>query len=159
MLGDTEPARVVLGAFATPFVRRALRWLSVQAVRIANGLDPDPEVPWSGTLICVEPAAGLELGDVPTRLRSWVKDEEARHTAHRQLLDGAPYTLTVSDWTGRYLLTVSPVSVPATHAADPDEWVPAPDRASYRRHRAKFALGRGPRSPGAHPNSRSERWW
>ncbi|MCM2390156.1 hypothetical protein [Streptomyces albipurpureus] len=37
--GAGELARAVLGAFATPYVGRAPRRLSVQAVRIASGLE------------------------------------------------------------------------------------------------------------------------
>ncbi|MCM2393943.1 hypothetical protein [Streptomyces albipurpureus] len=134
--GSSELARVALGAFATPYVRRALRWLSVQAVRIANGLDPDPEVPWSGALICLEPVAGLELNDVSTQLRDWVMNEEFRHIAYRRLKGGSPFTLTASDWTGRYVLTVWPVRVPASHIANGDASSAGDDPAIHRKRRA-----------------------
>ncbi|MCM2388584.1 hypothetical protein [Streptomyces albipurpureus] len=108
--GQTESAQLVLGRFTTPYAGRALRWTCVQASRIANGLDPDPDVPWSSTLICMSPDDWLDLGDAPTRLRNWVADEESRLAAYRQLRGGAPFALTASDWSGRYVLTVSPVN-------------------------------------------------
>ncbi|MCM2388588.1 hypothetical protein [Streptomyces albipurpureus] len=113
-----ESAQLVLGRFATPYAGRALRWTCVQASRIANGLDPDPDVPWSSTLICMDPDDWLDLGDAPTQIRNWVADQESRLAAYRQLLDGAPFTLTASDWSGRYVLTVSPV-----HSDRPDDAV------------------------------------
>ncbi|MGW4203019.1 hypothetical protein [Streptomyces sp. NPDC004726] len=40
--GSGQRVRVVLDAFASPYPRRALRWMRGQALRLANGLDPDP---------------------------------------------------------------------------------------------------------------------
>ncbi|MCM2388710.1 hypothetical protein [Streptomyces albipurpureus] len=138
--GSGEVARVVLGAFATPHVGRALRWLCVQAVRIANGLDPDPEVPWSGALICLEPVGGLELGDVSTQLRNWVADEDSRFAAYRQLRRGDPFTLTASDWAGRYALTVWPVIVPVSPFAGCDTSSPGVDLSDQPKRRAMFGF-------------------
>ncbi|MFE3017743.1 hypothetical protein [Streptomyces sp. NPDC059256] len=105
----TGAAQLVLGRFNTPYAGRALRWTCVQASRIANGLDPDPDVPWSTALTCIDPNDWLDLGDVPTQLRNWVADEEGRVAVYRRLRDGDSFTLTASDWSGRYVLVVRTV--------------------------------------------------
>ncbi|MFE5855036.1 hypothetical protein ACFQ61_17740 [Streptomyces sp. NPDC056500] len=104
----------MLGNFATPYAPRAIRWLCVQAVRIANGLDPDPDVPWSAALLCVtpDPHLSLDLTDAPTALRTWVGDDQARRAAFERLRAGLPFMFAVTDWSGRYVLAVWPVVIP-----------------------------------------------
>lgn len=108
--GPTQSEPLRLGVFVTPYAARAVRWLCVQAVRIANGLDPDPDVPWSASLISIDArlTLDLDLGDVPTRLRTWVADEDARHRVVQDLKAGRPFALEVADWAGQYRLTARP---------------------------------------------------
>ncbi|MFE3510586.1 hypothetical protein [Streptomyces sp. NPDC059129] len=82
--GATEPRRLVLGTFATPYAARALRWLCVQAVRIANGLDPDPDVPWSAALMCVtpDPCPSPDPVDVPTVPACCLSTAPGRNAVH-----------------------------------------------------------------------------
>lgn len=104
--------RILLGRIRTPSPLRAVRWLQVQALRVADGLDPDPAASgWAGhpgTLR--ELPAGIP--DVPSRLRRWAGDEASREAALDRLRSGAPVTLTTADHTGRYSLTIHPVPVP-----------------------------------------------
>ncbi|MFD9716805.1 hypothetical protein [Streptomyces sp. NPDC059076] len=102
-----EPKPICLGAFVTPYAARAVRWLCVQAERLANGLDPDPDVPWSAALFSVDArtALDLDLGDAPTLLRAWIADEDARREIVQDLKAGHEFSLEAADWTGRYKLT------------------------------------------------------
>jgi hypothetical protein len=122
----------------------ALRWLREQAVRVANGLDPDPDqVP--GRSAAEAAPAGLLLvpvtdpaGDVPAELRTWATDPTARQLAREQLTVTGRIRVTVADSSGRYWLTAQRVAVaqPAP-AAEPD-----PPRADHRRH-ARHGRRRG----------------
>ncbi|MCC3767577.1 hypothetical protein [Streptomyces sp. UNOC14_S4] len=116
--GKGEWERSVLGNFQTPFVGRALRWLRRQALRIADGLDPEPEATPSlcGGLRRVELAT--EFGDVPTALRTWANAEWTRQIAYDRLRDGEQFLLVTEDLTGRYVLAAWPVTVPARPDAE-----------------------------------------
>ncbi|WP_329028134.1 hypothetical protein [Streptomyces sp. NBC_00690] len=132
--GHPEPGRSVLGTFVSPYAARAMRWLCVQAVFIANGLNPDPDVPWSAGLISIDARStlDLDLGDAPARLRAWVADEDARHPIVQDLKAGQSFRLDVADWSGRYELTAWP-----WHSHEPGygiPWPPSPiGRALVRR--------------------------
>ncbi|WP_228388535.1 hypothetical protein, partial [Streptomyces jumonjinensis] len=82
-----------------------------QAVRIADRLDPAPDVPWRQALCPVPPAINAEHGDAPTALRNWAGDDAIRQAAYRRLRDGQPVISTFGDHTGRYTLIVWPVPV------------------------------------------------
>ncbi|MEU5402115.1 hypothetical protein ABZ348_22795 [Streptomyces sp. NPDC005963] len=110
VIAHYPPERDILGVFVTPYAARAMRWLCVQAVRIANGLDLEPDVPWSAALISIDArlTLDLDLGDAPTTLRAWVADEDARRPIVQNLKAGQPFSLEVADWAGRYEFTARP---------------------------------------------------
>lgn len=132
--GSDEPVRVVLGTFPTPFVGRALRWLRWQALRIADGLDPEPDTTPSlrGALRRVE----VGLGDVPTALRNWANTDSSRQVAYHRLREGEPFLLVTDDPTGRYVLAARPVDVPARPDVLPAECrQPTSSRSDHLKHR------------------------
>ncbi|MEV7088858.1 hypothetical protein AB0O07_23730 [Streptomyces sp. NPDC093085] len=106
--------RVVLAARQAASPDRTLSFLRCQALRIADGLDPDPQSLWAprGTLVPV----GLPVPDAPTELRCWCDDFVAQEKARNQLLAGTEFTFRAADHTGRYLLTALPVPAPALSA-------------------------------------------
>ncbi|MEV3869932.1 hypothetical protein [Streptomyces sp. NPDC049906] len=111
--GTSRREQVVLGSFASPCPGRVLRWLRRQAVRIANGLDPDPLVLPSVSAAVLRPdRCGQRIGDVPTDLRAWAEDERPRRAARHRLLAGNPFLLVSVDHTGWYALTAWPVRAP-----------------------------------------------
>ncbi|MFI1017549.1 hypothetical protein [Streptomyces sp. NPDC020965] len=108
--GTGERRAVVLGTCRTISPKLALRWLCAQARRIADRLDPDPEVcSWA------RPVTGPDRGsgpDGPTGLRRWADDIEGDRAARDQLTGGAPLTLTVDDGpNGVFRLAIWPVTV------------------------------------------------
>ncbi|WP_445402463.1 hypothetical protein ACSMX9_12850 [Streptomyces sp. LE64] len=111
--GTGLPARFVLGTFASPSPRRVLRWLRRQALRIADGLDPDPSAfPSASPAALRRDPAGRRFGDVPTALRAWARDDGPWSAAHHRLAAGEPFHLVEVDHTGRYALTAWSVDVP-----------------------------------------------
>ncbi|MFE0425215.1 hypothetical protein [Streptomyces sp. NPDC058953] len=111
--GTLDTARVTLGTFETPYPGRALRWTSVQARRIADRLDPDPDTPWATGALRRLPEYADDTGDAPTELRRWAAPELIGAAYHR-LRDGHPVTLAASDHTGRYAVTITPLPDPAS---------------------------------------------
>lgn len=140
--GTDANARSVLGALATPYLGRVIRWVRQQAVRVADGLDPDPQTPWCGALRGVECATINALGDAPTVLRQWARSDEARQAAYEALRAGVPFSLATADHTGRYVLAVWPVDVPVTAVTGPSGAAPPtntrPDRNSHRKPHRKM---------------------
>ncbi|MFI6641819.1 hypothetical protein [Streptomyces sp. NPDC050504] len=107
--------RVVLGTFRTPYPGRAVRWLSAQALRVADGLDPDPGVGWlapeqRGALV-TSPELD-RLPSAPAALRAWCADEAGRRTAYERLREGRPVVVEAVDHTGAYVLWAVPVEAP-----------------------------------------------
>lgn len=136
--GSDEPVRMVLGTFQTPFVGRALRWLRRQALRIADGLDPEPDATPSlcGALRRVESAIEFGLGDVPTALRNWANTDSSRQVAYYRLRGGEPFLLVTDDPMGRYVLAAWPVNIPARPDALPVECrQPTSSRSDHLKHR------------------------
>ncbi|MFC5720861.1 hypothetical protein ACFP1Z_11855 [Streptomyces gamaensis] len=111
--GGAGWGRIVLGTLPTPFLGRALRWLRRQAVRIADGLDPDPDTAPSPHGALHKVNTEFQLGDAPAELRAWANDDRSRQAAYDQLRGGTPFALTATDHTGRYVLAAWPVDVPA----------------------------------------------
>ncbi|MFI6639197.1 hypothetical protein [Streptomyces sp. NPDC050504] len=104
-------ARVVLGAFRTPDVRLMIGWLADQALRIADGLDPAPDVHWldpaqRGALMTS--GSLTQLPSAPAELRAWCADPEERRTAYDRLRAGRQFVLGAADHTGTYALWVVP---------------------------------------------------
>ena len=101
---------VSLGSRMAPSRWLALRWLREQALRIADGLDPDPAAHWAaGRVLDPVPA---RLADAPTELRRWCEDEERQRAAADRLAEGLPFLLTAADHTGRYALCARPHRLP-----------------------------------------------
>lgn len=111
-------ARVVLGAFRTPDLGLMLGWLSGQALRIADGLDPAPDVRWldpaqRGALMT---SAKLdELPSAPAELRAWCASAAEHRTAYDRLRAGQPFELRVADHTGTYSLLAVPYASAGPH--------------------------------------------
>ncbi|MGW4031040.1 hypothetical protein ACWEFL_17265 [Streptomyces sp. NPDC004838] len=105
--GSGRRVRVVLGVFSSPYPGRVLRWLRGQALRLADGLDPDPEAGpvHSGALVPVPYSLTFLLGDGPALLRQWADSSSELRKALGQLAGGEPFLLVVSDHSGVYVLT------------------------------------------------------
>ncbi|MEV3871445.1 hypothetical protein [Streptomyces sp. NPDC049906] len=113
--GTGGRGRVVLGTFSSPHPGRVLRWLRRQAVRVANGLDPDPVTAPHLVVRALRPDPAPCAGypdDVPTALRDWAHRDGCRNEARRQLTSGEPFLLVSGDHTGWYALTAWPVADP-----------------------------------------------
>lgn len=108
--------RVVLGTFRTPHLGTMLRWLTDQAHRVADGLDPAPDARWvlpehRGALVTTS-----ELNRLPSaadELRAWCADPVGRRAACDRLRAGWPVTVAAVDHTGTYSLWVVPVALSA----------------------------------------------
>lgn len=103
---------VFLGGTVAPTRRLVLRWLRGQALRLAGGLDPSPDVPWApaGVLRRI-PAAAL---DAPGALRGWATSVAGQEDAAQRLADGEPFGFLVRDAAGWYRLTARPLLVPCS---------------------------------------------
>ncbi|MGW9364984.1 hypothetical protein ACWG43_14135 [Streptomyces albidoflavus] len=114
-----------LGGTVAPIRCLALRWLRGQAVRIADGLDPDPDSAWAppGTLW----PTTQDSSDAPSQLRSWAADLGVQEAASRCLADGVPYGFLARDASGWYRLYARPVRI--LSAPTPPEELSRADRA------------------------------
>ncbi|MGW6455047.1 hypothetical protein ACWF94_03830 [Streptomyces sp. NPDC055078] len=137
VIGTGRPARYVLGTFASPYPGRVLRWLRKQAVRIADGLDPDPaSVPWPAALR-PGPSAHTGNGDVASVFRDWANDDGPPDEARRRLVTGNPVLLVGADVTGWYALAAWPVAAPARIASPGTEpYSPSPPLTARRAEEA-----------------------
>ncbi|WP_143688451.1 hypothetical protein [Streptomyces barkulensis] len=90
--------------------RQALRWIRAQAPRLADRIDPPPDVPWAapGTVRPCEPGRPYDPGgpDPAAVLRRRPLDGVADREALRVLEDGGLHVLTAPDGDGlRYRLS------------------------------------------------------
>lgn len=110
MYGRDLRVPFVLGAVETVSPELALRWLTRQALRIADGLDPDPRrTEWLPVAFAREVPPGW---DAPATLRGWAGDPLAREVALARLKrDARPLFVVGEDHDCRYTLSVSPRSV------------------------------------------------
>ncbi|MGX2996080.1 hypothetical protein JNUCC64_17655 [Streptomyces sp. JNUCC 64] len=115
VVGTARRGRAVLGAFASPYPGRVLRWLRGQALRIADGLDPDPSAWMNPQVLFPDPDA--HPGDVPATLRDWALRDGVRNEARRRLLAGEPFAFLSSDHSGAYALTAWPLHSGRHHPA------------------------------------------
>lgn len=120
VINSSRPVRCVLGTFMSPYPGRVLRWLRGQALRIADGLDPDPvTVSWSKALH-PGPAPNEAVGDVPSAFRAWAQSDGSCDLAQHQLANGATVMVVGEDHTGWYALTAwlatTTVRSPSPHA-------------------------------------------
>ncbi|AXQ55618.1 hypothetical protein ACPCK9_16205 [Streptomyces koyangensis] len=123
--GGDGARSLCLGGTVAPSRCLALRWLRGQALRIADGLDPDPDSAWAppGPL-WPTPHSGA---DAPTQLRCWAADVGLQEAASRRLADGVPYGFLARDASGWYRLYARPVRIPS--APTPPEELHHADRA------------------------------
>ncbi|GAA3663572.1 hypothetical protein GCM10022420_048080 [Streptomyces iranensis] len=144
---DGQVVRVVLGHHDARNPRLALRCLRGHALHIAEGLDPNPEASWLGSVRMQR--VGDDLPDVPAFFRTWCNDEGQQETAMAQLAAGRPFRLSAADHTGHYSLTVWPVHLPPPHENTLGATATNPicPRSGHRRRRK-------PRHA-----ARKARWW
>ncbi|MFI6638199.1 hypothetical protein [Streptomyces sp. NPDC050504] len=108
--------RVVLATLRTPYLGITSRWLLVQAHRIADGLDPAPDVRWldpeqRGALV-TSPELN-RLPSAPAELRAWCANRVGQRMTYDRLRCGLSVVITVADHTGTYSLRAVPVVGPA----------------------------------------------
>ncbi|GAA3856187.1 hypothetical protein GCM10023084_07610 [Streptomyces lacrimifluminis] len=147
--GTREIVAYWLGTFQTISPKLALRWLGTQALRIADGLDPDPaSSPWFSGRTC----EATPTRDAPAELRMWRADVEHQRAARECIKGGDPLFVVVRDMDCRYTLSVWPVRVPvpdiAPHQPSPWSYEPSADRAhglapSPSTTRAGYSCGAG----------------
>lgn len=124
---------MVLGTFRTPYPGRMVKWLSTQALRIADGLDPDPEVRWldpaqRGALV-TSPELN-RLPSAPAALRAWCADEGGRRVAYERLCEGWPVMVEAADHTGTYVLWAVAVEPPIRVRSHRREYATAAGRGA-----------------------------
>ncbi|MFH8472640.1 hypothetical protein [Streptomyces sp. NPDC018000] len=96
--------------------RLALRWLHGQAVRLANGLDPDQGTPWISPYV-LRPVPS-PVPDAPTALRARAADDQRQDEALQRLAAGIEFEFITGDGTCWYGLTARPLCVPVPEAAE-----------------------------------------
>ncbi|MFI6639558.1 hypothetical protein [Streptomyces sp. NPDC050504] len=117
---DGGTVRVVLGSFRSSYVGLVVRWLVVQAHRVADGLDPAPDVRWvrpGHRGVLVSSPVWDRLPSAPGALRAWCGDRVGRRVVCGRLREGLPVVVEVADHTGAYALRVVPVRVRRTGRA------------------------------------------
>ncbi|KLJ03218.1 hypothetical protein ABZ114_23840 [Streptomyces albidoflavus] len=101
-----------LGGTLAPTRRLALRWLRGQALRLAEGLDPDPRT----TRLppdTLRPAPRT-AEHAPSQLRFWAADLAYAEEATGCLATGYPYRFTAREGPAWYQLTARPLLAPPT---------------------------------------------
>ncbi|WP_158857671.1 hypothetical protein [Streptomyces sp. NRRL B-1347] len=159
-----ESVRVVLGSLKTPYLGIVMRWVGAQAHRIADGLDPAPDVWWLKDKKNEKKSKAIRAlplpewaPDVPAELRAWCADRARRQEAYERLRAGWPFMLSAADHTGVYTVWVVPVDVPADERPD-EPPIRAPEHPPTRvqRHRkARTPLRWLPRCGRANAGHRS----
>lgn len=127
--------RAVLAADTIGSAKLAVRWMRVQALRIAAGLDPD-RVPGQST---DEIAASDRLltpvtdpvGDVPAELRAWARDRNVQQHVRDDLAITGRTHVRAQDSSGCYWLIAQRTAPPSQ---PPSATVQAPHRTGRRRH-------------------------
>ncbi|MFF3733951.1 hypothetical protein ACFYXM_27510 [Streptomyces sp. NPDC002476] len=144
---------VQLGRTVAATPRLALRWLRGQAVRIANGLDPEPGTPWippyvlrpapaplPRTCACTPyPITPYPAPDAPTDLRAWAADDELQAEALHRLATGTGISFVARDEVCWYGLTARPLLTPRPAPAPVPTPAPAPAPAPAPTLRASMA--------------------
>ncbi|MBY8884153.1 hypothetical protein K7472_04740 [Streptomyces sp. PTM05] len=158
VFGTGETRTYLLAAWDTISPKLALRWLTAQAERLAERLDPDPaRAPWTRP-------AHTPHADGLTALR------QAEQPAQRELLKyGTPLTLVIRDTDCRWTLSVRPVRhspppapQPIPFSGTPRTRVLAALIALCRRRAARHGAGRRAAadhgSPSGRHGIRPSRW-
>ncbi|MFE7134514.1 hypothetical protein ACFVIM_27005 [Streptomyces sp. NPDC057638] len=101
--GSGEIVPFVLDTLRTRSQDIALTWLRKQALRLADGLDPDPaRAPWATR------CERTPIPDAPTELRVWAADPTEDHAARTRLDHGVAVSVVIPDGPDRYTLAISP---------------------------------------------------
>lgn len=144
--GQLESAvRFTLADLHVVSSKLAVRWLRYQALRIADGLDPDP-AEWPERTVA--PVTGV-TGDVPTELRAWAADHDAQEVARLELATSGRTRLSVHDAAGRYWLAAQrvpdvPKSVTQPAPASTNAHPPSRRRHARRGRPLRVAVGCAP---------------
>lgn len=116
----------LLAGYAAPSPRLAVRWISSQAPRLADLIDPPLDTPWVPTR-ALRPVALDSPLDPATALRAWPTDVAEHDQALTAMRDGALYAFTVTDLRLRYALSARPILTHARGLTPPPQ-PPAPYR-------------------------------
>ncbi|MFE7131397.1 hypothetical protein ACFVIM_11095 [Streptomyces sp. NPDC057638] len=101
--GSGEIVSYVLDTLRTRSQDIALIWLRKQALRLADGLDPDPaRAPWATR------CERIPVPDAPTEIRVWAADPAEDHAARARLDQGVAVSVVIPDGPDRYTLAISP---------------------------------------------------
>ncbi|MFE7131196.1 hypothetical protein ACFVIM_10085 [Streptomyces sp. NPDC057638] len=101
--GSGEIVPFVLGTLRTRSQDTALTWLRMQALRLADGLDPDPDrAPWATR------CERTPVPDAPTEIRVWATDPAEDRAARTRLDQGVAVSVVIPDGPDRYTLAISP---------------------------------------------------
>ncbi|MEU6171094.1 hypothetical protein ABZ832_04130 [Streptantibioticus parmotrematis] len=158
VFGATETRSYLLASWQTISPKLALRWLTSQAERLAERLDPDPaRAPWAR-------AAGTPHADGVTALR-----RTGQHAERELLKRGSPLAIVVRDTDCRWTLSIRPVrhSPPPAPRPIPFRGTPRPRVlaaliALCRRRTARHGVGRRAAadhgSPSGRHGIRPSRW-
>ncbi|MFF4934981.1 hypothetical protein ACFY2H_39930 [Streptomyces griseofuscus] len=104
--GKGMVASYELGTFDTISPKLALRWIKYEALRIANGLDPDPlTADWP---LGIQTCATEPTLDAPTVLRKWAGHPLTQETALEQIKDGRRLFVVARDADCCYTLSICP---------------------------------------------------
>ncbi|MFJ2818849.1 hypothetical protein [Streptomyces sp. NPDC087294] len=124
--GTRENARCLLATFRSISPKLALRWLSGEALRIADRLDPQPTgTPWVSPLMH---AFRLVKPGCPTELRAWATDHAELRAARAHIKNGHPLFARFPDTDCTYTLTIRPVTFPTNWPAQHGRSAPTPVR-------------------------------
>lgn len=116
----------LLAGYAAPSPRLAVRWLSSQAPRLADLVDPPLDKQWVPAGVLRVAACDSPL-DPATALRAWPTDVAEHDQALTAMRDGSLYAFTVTDLGLRYTLSARPILTHARGLTPPPQ-TPAPYR-------------------------------
>ncbi|MCZ2524639.1 hypothetical protein [Streptomyces sp. HB2AG] len=123
---------VLLAGYRARSPRLALRWMRVQARRLAARLAPEPGAPWlRGAPLHAAPARGPGSSPSPdpvSVLRTWQEDGDEQARALDEVSAGGLYLLPVPDDDVLYTLSARPL-LPVR----PFDWTPIDSRADLSR--------------------------
>ncbi|MWA12561.1 hypothetical protein [Streptomyces sp. BA2] len=116
----------LLAGYAAPSPRLAVRWLTAQASRLADLIDPPLDTQWMPPR-ALRVAALRPALDPATALRAWPTDVAEHDQALTAMRDGGLYAFTVTDDRTSYALTARPILTHARGLTPPPQ-TPAPYR-------------------------------
>ncbi|MFF2848756.1 hypothetical protein ACFVT5_20880 [Streptomyces sp. NPDC058001] len=122
--GTGLTAHHILGTHDTISPILAVRWLTSQALRIADRLDPDPNrSPWVRKAMR---KTSVPEPDSPTQLRVWVGNPAKQQAARDRIKSGYPLLLLVPDTDCAYTLSIRPPHPPGSAMRQCEATTPLP---------------------------------